>query len=198
VVEKWRRLRGLGALNRRQLAIVRELYRWREEVAVRADRPPRTLCRDDLLVEIARRNPLRIRDLQVIRGLARRDLEAILAAVERARALPALECPLVIEREQDPPQVALLTNVLSAVLGHWCEEMRLAPGIVSSTQELRRLARAHVDGGAPQGTSSLDDGWRRESIRPLLEAILRGEQALRVVRPHAEAPFEFLPVRPEP
>jgi ribonuclease D len=185
-------------LNRRQLAIVRELYQWRDEVAMRTNRPPRTLCRDDLIVEIARRNPTRERDLQVIRGLARRDLPSILAAVERARAVSPQQCPDVVERDQDPPQVALLTNLLSAVLSQWCWENQLTPGLVSAMQDLRRLARAYVEAEAPPGPSLLNEGWRREVVKPLLESFLRGEHALRVVQPRSEAPFEFLPMPPPP
>ncbi len=82
--ERWRKLRGLGSLDRRRLAAVRELYLWREEMAARTNRPARVLLRDDLIVEIARRNPMHDRDLQVVRGLAHRDLRAILDAVARA------------------------------------------------------------------------------------------------------------------
>src|SRR5690349_10252989 len=42
VVAKWRKLRGLGSLDRRRLAMVRELYAWREEMAARTNRPART------------------------------------------------------------------------------------------------------------------------------------------------------------
>ena len=38
-VEKWRKLRGVGSLDRKRLAIVREIYAWREEKAVYALRP---------------------------------------------------------------------------------------------------------------------------------------------------------------
>src|SRR5262249_35043267 len=55
--EKWRKLRGLGSLDRRRLAVVRELYAWREAKAATTNRPARTIVRDDLIVEIARRNP---------------------------------------------------------------------------------------------------------------------------------------------
>ena len=102
--EKWRKLRGLGSLDRRRLAVVRELFHWREDMAERVNRPARTVVRDDLLVEIARRNPNREKDLHVIRGLPRRDLAQILEAVERARAIPLVDCPAVADREQDPPQ----------------------------------------------------------------------------------------------
>src|SRR5262245_44691547 len=61
--ERWRKLRGLGALDRRRLAVVRELFFWREQKAAELNRPPRVVVRDDLLIEIARRNPTRPRDL---------------------------------------------------------------------------------------------------------------------------------------
>src|SRR5262249_32294888 len=66
VEEKWRGLRGLGQLGRRQLGVVRSLFAWREETADRLNRPPRTIVRDDILIEIARRNPQREHDLHVI------------------------------------------------------------------------------------------------------------------------------------
>src|SRR5437667_739734 len=102
--ERRRRLRGIGGLNRRELAIVRALYAWRDEQAARANRPTRAILRDDLIVEIARRQPRRERDLQLTRGLPRRDLGAIIPLIEAARALPVEQCPDVFEREQDPPQ----------------------------------------------------------------------------------------------
>src|SRR5207237_6893474 len=106
--EKWRKLRGLGALDRRRLAIARGLYRWREEMAARTNRPARAMVRDDLIVEIARRNPARERDLSVIRGLPKRNITAMLQVIQDARALPLEQCPVAAEREQDPPQVALI------------------------------------------------------------------------------------------
>src|SRR6185437_12634587 len=129
--EKWRKLRGLGSLDRRRLALVRALYNWREETAARTNRPTRAIVRDDLIIEIARRNPARERDLQVVRGLPRRDLEAIIQTVAEARGLPLEACPLVLGRDQDPPQLALVANVLTAVLGDICVRRGLAPNLVA-------------------------------------------------------------------
>src|SRR5438034_978229 len=77
---------------------------------------------------------------------ARRDLPAILLAVERARAMPLEECPAVAEREQDPPQVSLVTNVLMAVLGDLCARRHLAPNLVASTNDVKLLVRARQQG----------------------------------------------------
>jgi len=78
-------VKGIGGLDRRQLAIVREVFGWRDSFAQRVNRPPRMLLRDDLMVEIARRAPRSIEDLQMLRGLPRGEPDVILEAVRRAK-----------------------------------------------------------------------------------------------------------------
>ena len=67
-VERWRRLKGLGGMDRRRLGVVRELHAWREEKAYEKNRPVRSIVRDDLLVDVARRNPKTEHDLEAMRG----------------------------------------------------------------------------------------------------------------------------------
>jgi ribonuclease D len=191
--EKWRKLRGLGSLDRRRLAVVRELYHWRDEMAAKSNRPPRTIVRDDLLIEIARRNPTRDQDLHVVRGLAKRDTQAILQAVERARGLPAEQWPRPAEREQDPTQVPLLAGVVSAVLGHLCAERHLAPNLVATGQDVRLLVRSQVAGEPLPAESLLCRGWRAAHVLPELLAVLQGRLSLTVADVTAEAPFALHP-----
>jgi ribonuclease D len=202
--EKWRKLRGLGSLDRRRLAVARALYLWREETASRTNRPARTIVRDDLIVEIARRNPARERDLHSVRGLPRRDLEAIVQAAAAARALPIEACPAPLERDQDPPQVGLTAAVLTAVLGDVCARLRLAPNLAASSQDVKRLVRARFAGGPLPDDVPLTQGWRAAHVLPELLAVLDGRRLLRVADVRAEAPFayveadgEFRP-RPDP
>jgi ribonuclease D len=189
--EKWRKLRGLGSLDRRRLAIVRALYNWREETAARTNRPTRTIVRDDLLVEIARRNPTRERDLQVVRGLPRRDLEAIVQTVTEARGLPIEDCPSLCGREQDPPQVMLVASVLSAVLGDVCARRGLAPNLVANGNDIKLLVRAQLAGQPMPSESLLATGWRRAHVLPELLAVLEGRRLLRIADIAAEAPFVY-------
>jgi ribonuclease D len=190
-VERWRKLRGLGSLDRRRLAVVQALYQWREETAARTNRPARAICRDDLLIEIARRSPSRERDLQVIRGLPRRDLSAIVRVVEQARALPLEECPALADREQDPPQVQWVASVLTAVLGDLCARRRLATNLVATTSDIKLLVRARQQGGPPLGESLLTHGWRAAHVLPELLAVLEGRRSLRVADLAADSPFAF-------
>jgi ribonuclease D len=191
--EKWRKLRGLGSLDRRALAIVRELSVWREETAAHANRPARAIIRDDLLAEIARRNPMRERDLQAVRGLPRRHLTGIVEAVKRARSLPLDQCPETAEREQDPPQVALVSSILWAVLSDWCARHRLAANLVANNQDLKTLVRLHLQ-KRPPCDLLLTQGWRGKEVLPELLAVLEGHRSLRVADLHAEAPFAITEV----
>jgi len=192
--ERWRKLRGVGGLSRRQLATAREVFVWREGLAARENRPPRVLLRDDLIVEIARRNPKSDRDLKVMRGLPRRHTTAIMQAVERARSIPQTECPAVAEREQDPTQVGVIVNVLAAVLADSCRRLQLASGLVASNQDLKRLVRSRLGDTVSPNESLLMQGWRREQILPELEAVLDGRRALYIADVKSEAPFRFVPI----
>jgi ribonuclease D len=189
--ERWRKLKGTGSLDRRKLAVVRALFRWREARAAQLNRPARTVVRDDLLVEIARRNPTRARDLQVVRGLPGRDLDAIVEVVKEARALPAEQCPSPAEREQDPPQLAVVAGVLIAVLGDACARGRLAQGLVASNNDVRDLVRARL-AGEPLPEVPLTQGWRGRHVLPELLAVLEGRRLVRIADPKAEVPLAYL------
>lgn len=192
-IERWRRVKGIGALDRKGLAIAREVFGWREAFAQRVNRPPRMLLRDDLLAEIARRAPSKIDDLQSLRGLPRGEQDAILEAVRRAKALPPNEFPEVEARENDPAHVVLLGNLLGVVLADLCSRKRLASNLVASGSDLKAVVRARAAGREPADTP-LVRGWRADAILAELLAILDGRHALRVVRPASSAPLEYLTV----
>jgi len=164
-------------------------------LAERKNRPPRTIIRDDLIVEIARRSPTRERDLAVIRGLPRTELPGILDAVERASAVPLEDCPLLFEREQDPPQAALLSGVLLALLGDVCVRASLAPNVVCSHQDIRILVRSRLQGRELPSASILAEGWRSRYLLPRLLEFLDGKQSICVADLHAEAPFSVTNLR---
>ncbi|MCS6851068.1 MAG: HRDC domain-containing protein [Gemmataceae bacterium] len=189
--ERWRKLRGVGSLDRRRLALVRALYSWREEMAAQLNRPPRAICRDDILVEIARRNPMRPRDLQVVRGLPRRIHDAVLEVLERTRALPLEQCPPLVEREHEPPQMPILVGVLTAYLADWCQRQELAQSLVASSADLRGLVRAHVRRTPLPPGNLLAQGWRQRHVLPELEAILTGRRSLRIADVSSETPFAW-------
>jgi ribonuclease D len=194
--EKWRRVKGIGGLDRRQLAVAREVFGWRETFAERVNRPPRQLLRDDLLAEIARRGPTKTEELSAYRGIPRNEIERILEAVRRARALPPEACPEPEARDNDPPHVVLLANLLGVVLADWCARNKLAANLVASGSDLKAVVRSRVFGDEPPDVP-LTRGWRAAAVLTELRAVLDGTVALRVANPRAAAPLGFVPAAPE-
>ena len=195
-VEKWRKLKGLGALNRPELAVAREVYVWREQFAARLNRPPRVLLRDDIIIEIARRGATNAIDLQSLRGLPRGENEAILAAIQRAVNLPADERPEVQLRDNDPPHVTTLSGFLAVALAEFCRQEYLAAGLVATMHDVRQLVRSYQPGAGERIDCGLDEGWRATAVRPYLESILNGTMVLRVADPRSMNPVTIVPWLP--
>src|SRR5882672_11078029 len=84
--ERWRRVSGTNGTSSRSLAIVRELWRWRDAEAARRDSPVRRVLRDDLIVELAKRRSADPKQIRAIRGLERGDLQRHVPALSQAIA----------------------------------------------------------------------------------------------------------------
>ncbi len=195
-VERWRKIKGIGALDRRALAVAREVYGWRDKFAERVNRPPRFMMRDDLLIEVARRAPTKAEELHAVRGLPRGQEEAIIEAVHRAMALPMERCPEPETRDNDPPNIVLLGNLLSVVLNDFAGRNRLAGNLVASGSDLKAVVRSRAY-GEPLPDVSLCRGWRAKAVLPELLALLAGDTAIRVADPKALDPLELIELEPE-
>ncbi|HJZ89863.1 MAG TPA: HRDC domain-containing protein [Gemmataceae bacterium] len=194
-VERWRRLKGAANLDARRLAVVREVYRWREEAAAKRNRPARTVLRDDLVVEVAKRDPQQGDEISALRGVGRVDLPGLLAAVDRARKLPPEEWPEEAERDTDPYAIALVASLLNVVLADYCARHELTTPLVATSADVRRLVRAAANGEPPPADSALTSGWRKEHVLPILMEVLEGRRALRVRALEGESPLEYGHVR---
>lgn len=194
-IEKWRKVKGIGVLDRRGLAIAREVYGWRDKFAERINRPPRFLMRDDLLIEIARRAPTQPDELHAVRGLPRGQEEAIIEAVKRAKSFPLAECPEPETRDSDPPNILLLASLLNVVLSDFAGRNRLAANLIASNADLKAVARSRAF-NAPLPDVPLCRGWRAQSVLPELLALLSGDTAIRVANPRAADPLELVELEP--
>jgi ribonuclease D len=98
--DPWRRTSGIHRVrSRRGLAVIRELWAARDEIAQEADVSPRRVLADTAIIEAARTLPVSRHDLERISGFtaraARRNAAAWLAAVQRARDLAEADLPEV-------------------------------------------------------------------------------------------------------
>ena len=185
--EVWRRMKGTRVLDARQLAILRALYEWREEEALRTNRPARAVCADHVLVELARQQPKSEQQVRAVRGVPRRYAREIMDVVARASALPEEELPEVFEA--DPPQVSILVQFLQACLQALAARMQIAASLVASQPDIRRWVRRQLSLPSADRSSILEEGWRQEVVLPVLQDCLRGRYALAVADPHGSVPL---------
>jgi len=191
--ERWRRVSGNSGLDQRSLAIVHELWKWREEEARRRNQPARRVLRDDLIVELAKRQTADVKRIRAVRGMERGDLarrlDEIGQRIAAALAVPAEQCPPRHARHATP-QLSVLGQFLFAALGNVCREAHLSPNLVGGPNEIRewigwRLDDADLARHAPK----LASGWRAEFIGRLFDDLLSGKTAIRIGDPAAEHPL---------
>jgi ribonuclease D len=106
--DPWRRTSGIHRVrNRRGLAVVRELWLERDDIARRRDMSPGRVLPDAAIVEAARTLPTSGDELTAIPGFtsrgARRHIRNWLAAVVRARAKPETALPTSSAPPADGP-----------------------------------------------------------------------------------------------
>ncbi len=177
----WERLPRVGQLDPRGRAVARELAAWRERTASTEDRPVGSVLADPTLVEIAKRQPSSIRDLERIRGIhpsgIRRRGEQILEAVVRGRAAEPI--PRDEPRGRSDPGDAPLIALAEALLRARALEAGLAYELIASRSELELIVSA-ARRGEPEPNVRTLDGWRRELVGADLRDLLAGRSAVSV------------------
>lgn len=192
--QRWRRISGISGLDPRGLAVARELWRWRDAVARRRDRPPRRVLRDDLIVELARCKTTDIQRIRALRGLERgdlaRQLPAISQCIQRALALPESELPRT-RPNQSVPQLPVLGQFLYAALTSICRQAQLAPGLVGTPSDVRELVAYRTGLQQASRPPRLATGWRAEVVGKTFDELLTGRLAIRIDDPLSEHPLVF-------
>jgi ribonuclease D len=169
------RMKGARALRSRSLAVLRELFRWREDLAARADRAPFRILNNEPMLEIARTQPRDLAALRTIRGvsadLAERRGRDLLDAVQRALDLPDAELPRLTRgtrRPADPAYEARLER-LKLRRNELATRHDLAPGVLCPNGTLEAIARAE-----PRTLEELGaiEGLRRWQVAEIGPALL--------------------------
>jgi ribonuclease D len=168
--DAWLGVKGARDLPPRGLAAMRELFALREQLARSADRPPFKILGEDVLLRIAQALPADGAALGAITGVTPRVQgrwgAALLAAVERAQALPEAELPVVPRRPRPVIPGAMSRRIDK--LRRWrvsaVERVGLEPGVVLPNRLITAIAAA-----APRSLDELGavDGVRRWRVELL-------------------------------
>jgi ribonuclease D len=172
--EAYQKVKGLSRLPRRQQAVVRELFLWREEVAVATDIPAFKIVGSEALLALAQRLPRTAADLGGVKGLSAR-LRAgpagILEAVARGLALPEAELPRLEggRRPVVPEPARRRIDALKAWRSREAARLALDVSVILPQRLLEKVAEA-----APRSVPDLDavPGLRRWRIEALGESMV--------------------------
>ena len=193
--ENWRRLSGIQKLKPRELAVARELHRWRDNKAAELDHPARRVLRDDLLVDLARRKPQTAREALATRDMNRpnykRHVAELLDCVAVGMAVAKSELPGRKERQGGNDEEHVLAKLLAIALANRCAELDVSMALVGTASDLREFVRWHIDSNGNGSGPRLSDGWRAEVCGDLLSDVLEGKVSLRVADPDSDHPLVF-------
>ena len=171
------RLPGAMRMNRRELAVLSELVKLRDEQARARDLPPKYIIPDDVVAGLATLRPKHVGDLEQLRRLdagARRTLgPAIVAAVARAEALPEDALP---ERPLRPLGTSrdTLAAVMGVVVGEIARENELPQSLLVPRSALDRVAR-EIPGTRAEFEHALElSHWRLALVGDPLWRLLSG------------------------
>ncbi len=144
--EKIWRVKGHQTLDRRELAMLREVWRWREKEAAAADRPPFKIMGNPDLVKLAKwgasTQSTFIPDNLLKRRCSHASLEALKEALERGRTLPKEQWPAQRLAKGRPPspdekeREDKLRDETAAI----AEKLKLDPAVIASRARLSRIA----------------------------------------------------------
>ena len=143
------RIKGAKALKGRELAILRELYDWREGVAQRTDRATFRILNNEPMLAIAKQPPADLGALKAIPGIssdqAERRGREVLAAVRRGLEVPEGDLPRVQRtprKAYDPAYESRLERLKTA-RNRLAVELDLQPGVLCPNGTLEAIALAN-------------------------------------------------------
>jgi ribonuclease D len=143
----WLRMKGAKALQGRELAVLRELWEWREATAQRADRATFRILNNEPMLAMAKQPPTDVAALRAVPGVsadqAERRGREILSAVRRALELPEADLPRVERpprRRPDPAFEARLER-LKVLRNQLAAKYDLQPGVLCPNGTLETIAQ---------------------------------------------------------
>ncbi|MBR5260174.1 MAG: ribonuclease D [Eggerthellaceae bacterium] len=173
---RYRRLKRVNQLSRRQMSAAREVAAWREMEAQKRDVPRKWILTDEQIVEACRREPRSIDDLFMVRGLRERvttrDARTIVGLMAKGMSLPESELPEIDRAAKNEPNVDAEIDLMNALVRLRAHENDIATQTLASHSDLAMVARGYTEG------IDVLKGWRRALVGEELLDLIAGRIAL--------------------
>lgn len=176
--ERFRRLKRVSSLSRRQLAAAREVAAWRELHAQMRDIPRKWVMTDEQVVEACKREARSIDELFMVRGLSdklsTKDAREVAALMKAALDSAPSTWPELDKCGKSEPNVDMQIDLMSALVRVRAKENDVAFQTLASHADLTRIARGYRSG------IELLQGWRAQIVGEELIDLLEGRIRLSI------------------
>ncbi len=172
------RVKGADRLDRRTLAVLDELLKFRESRAERLDRPPFKILGNETLLRLAEEKPVNVRDLQESKILTERQISllgtGLLRSLEHGLKKPEEHLPLYPrgKKPKTPPDVRKHVEALKEWRRKKGEALALEPGILLNNSTIQALSAEN-----PRSREELDHfsglkNWQKNTFgREIMETL---------------------------
>jgi len=171
-VNAWMKMKGRNKLTGKQLSIVQVLTEWREKTAQSENRPKNWLFRDDLLLELAKLQPVTMSELEKVRSINERSVKrygkVICQLIEKAKNSSPIPITDKTKSSKKTATQEAVLDVLTAVVRMRADENSLNPMILASRKDLEKLLFDEVD-------NPILSGWRYSMVGKELQGLLQGQ-----------------------
>jgi ribonuclease D len=172
----YRRVKNAWRLDAAQLAVLMSVSSWREQTARSRDKPRNWIIDDSACLALANERPAdraSLARLDLPPAVIRRDGDALLEAIGRARELPVEALPRRLPAPLDAGQRAALKELKQSTRS-LAAGLEIAPESALSGKDLELLLRE--SSGEPIEAPPHWQGWREEALLTPLRRQLAGER----------------------
>lgn len=175
--QAWKKVKGINRLRPRQLAAAKNIAQWREERAIKSDKPRRWILADDILLAAAQLMPKNISQLNSIVNIKKSTVENsgedIINCIQDALKLADNELPQVTKPKRLSADQEVIADLLMTQLKLIANEQNISPANIASRKTIEKVIYGEKD-------IPLLTGWRYHLAGQKIKQLLDGEHCLQI------------------
>lgn len=173
----WNKVKGINRLRPRQLAAAMNISKWREEMAMKKDRPRRWILSDDILLAAAQLLPKNISQLETIANIKKATIdnsgETILTCVKKALELEQENLPSIKKPKRLSSDQEIIADLLMTQVKLVAKEQNISPANIANRKMIEKIIQGETD-------IALLTGWRYQLAGKVIQELLSGEFGLNI------------------
>ena len=175
--DAWLLVKGINRLKPRQLAAAKNIAYWREEMAIKKDRPRRWILADDILLAAAQLLPKNISQLESIinikKSITENSGDIILGCVRKALEMKESDLPLTTKPKRLTADEEIIADLLLTQLKLVANEQNISPANIANRKMIEKVISGETD-------VALLQGWRYQLAGKKIKSLLSGEFGLQI------------------